>query len=236
MLLVLAVLALALMQDFEEEGEMPTDQKSFEEMMLTQCYMLTSRMLNESMTAGLQGKLLTFEEKKRSAYFQKFYAANIISCINAFKSPEFREVAEKREDENTIQFIFKSMKKELDEDDDLLINDEEKDTLLRLNEILKKYQEKQGKGESESAGKLTFTSLIMKKITNSPIISLILLIILVVIVIKFLKKYVFSTTEKKVDEAGDKKSKKKKKKHSDEKNAKNATKESVEKEGKPKKS
>ena len=236
MLLVLAVLALALMQDFEEEGEMPTDQKSFEEMMLTQCYMLTSRLLNESMISGLQGKLAAFEEKKRGAYFQKFYASNIINCITAFKSPEFREVAEKREDENTIQFIFKSMKKELDEDDDMSINDEEKDTLMRLNEILKKYQEKQGNGKSESPSKLTFTSLIMKKITKSPMLSLGLFLVLVFIVIKFLKKYVFSS-EKKVDGVDNsKKSKKKKKKHSEEKDVKNATKESAGKEGKHKKS
>lgn len=222
MLLVLAVLALGLMQDFEEEGEMPTDQKSFEEMMLTQCYMLTSRLLNESMTAGLQGKLQAFEEKKRGAYFQKYYATNIINCINAFKSPEFREVAEKKEDEKTIQFIFKSMKKELEDEDDLAINEEEKDTLLKLNEILKKYQEKQAKGEM-GPGKITFTSRIMKMLSKSPMLSLGLLLVLVFALIQFLKKYVF-TSEKKIDGADDsKKSKKKKKKDSSVKATKKET-------------
>ena len=152
MILVLAFLIFGVATGVDSDA-MPASE--INSLNITQCYTLTSRLLNDSISKGQNNKFLAFEEKKKKEYLNKFFAVNIINCLHASKTAEFKSAAEKREDEKAMQLIFKSMKKELVANDELDINDEEKAILMRLDDaLIMEHQTRLKKVDSKSIPKL----------------------------------------------------------------------------------
>ena len=207
--LALVIVLVASCQEEMNEEQDQLNQEQIQDMILLQCYMLTSEFLNQTNEKYISDDISKLNENEKLTYYQKYYAINLKECLGAFASPEFIEIAQKKEDEKAKQYIISKLHKRL-EGNDYQITEEEKAMLLKLNELIKNYQENQENGEPvKKSGKSTLFGMLVTKIKQSIVLSVAAIAGIIALLFYVMKNFLFkNVTKDSKDEQPKKKGKK----------------------------